>query len=106
LVRQLADPVLRRQTPAGRAELLGGAAGLAASALGLRSGETRGRDSSAEELESEQAATFHGLYWFFATLAERAPRLATTSNPQRKSTSPDRRRRARVSLVAACTEPR
>ena len=80
LVRQLADPILRRQTPAGRAELLGGSAALAASALGLGAEAARGTDPSADWLESEHGAAFHGLYWFFANLAERAPLLVTVDD--------------------------
>ncbi len=75
VIRQLADPVLRAQTPAGRAELLDGAAGLAAPALGLAPDAQRASEPSAEPLESEQGASFHGLYWFFANLSERAPLL-------------------------------
>jgi DNA-binding CsgD family transcriptional regulator/tetratricopeptide (TPR) repeat protein len=75
VIRQLANPIVRRQTPAGRAELLGGAAGLAAPALGLTSDEMSGMNPSGEQVESEQGATLHGLYWFFANLAERAPLL-------------------------------
>ena len=79
LVRQLADPILRRQTSS-RAELLDGSAVLAASALGLGAEAVRGTDPSGEWLESEHGAAFHGLYWFFANLAERAPLLVTVDD--------------------------
>jgi DNA-binding CsgD family transcriptional regulator len=80
VVRQLADPILRRETSAGRAELLDGSAALAASALGLRADQAPDTDPSAEWRESEHGAAFHGLYWFFANLADRAPLLVTVDD--------------------------
>ena len=80
VIRQLADPILRAQTPVARAELLEGSAALAASALGLVSAAPRELESSGERRESEQGATFHGLYWFFANLAERAPLLVSVDD--------------------------
>jgi DNA-binding CsgD family transcriptional regulator len=77
VIRQLTDPILRAQTPAGRAELLDGAAALAAPALGLATERPGEVEASAERLGAEQGAAFHGLYWFFANLAERAPLLVS-----------------------------
>lgn len=75
VVRQLADPILRRETTAGRTELLDGSAALAAPALGLTTDVAGRVDPAAEWHEPEHAAAFHGLYWFFANLADRAPLL-------------------------------
>jgi DNA-binding NarL/FixJ family response regulator len=69
LVRQLFEDVVR--APEGEhAELLGGAAALAAPALGLE------RGSGAE------AGALHGLYWLTAALAERRPLLIGVDDAQ------------------------
>jgi DNA-binding CsgD family transcriptional regulator len=77
LVRQLADPILRAHPPAGRRALLDGAAALAAPALGLVADRAAVAAASGEWPEVEKGAAFHGLYWFFANLAEHVSLLVS-----------------------------
>jgi DNA-binding CsgD family transcriptional regulator len=63
--RQLLEPAVRELDARERAELLRGAAALAASAL----------DVDAEPPPERSFATLHGLYWLLVGLAERRPLL-------------------------------
>jgi DNA-binding CsgD family transcriptional regulator len=67
VVRQLFDGPLVAMAPAQRAAVLGGAAGLAASALSV-TGASAGR-------AAEPGSVLHGLYWLSANLAAGQPLL-------------------------------
>lgn len=69
IVRQLLEPALRTASPTVRAELLGGAAGLARPVFGL------GDDGAAEREPTGLGNVMHGLYWLTANLADTAPLL-------------------------------
>jgi DNA-binding CsgD family transcriptional regulator len=63
LVRQLFESVVHRLGPEARAEVLAGAAGLAAAVV----------EPGAARAGADAFAVQHGLYWLTANLAERAP---------------------------------
>jgi DNA-binding CsgD family transcriptional regulator/tetratricopeptide (TPR) repeat protein len=67
VVRQLFAPALNDAGEAEREELLGGAAALAADAIGHADGDGQSR--------SDPGAVLHGLYWLTSKLAERRPVL-------------------------------
>lgn len=71
VVRQLLEPPLSQSSGEELAELLHGAAGLAASALALPGGEVSGRVLSAGP--EPPFAVLHGLYWLCANLAAAQP---------------------------------
>jgi DNA-binding CsgD family transcriptional regulator len=64
VVRQLFEPLLVRASEAERAELLAGAAGLAAPAV---------LSQPLEAMPDEGSGVLHGLYWLTANLAEGCP---------------------------------
>jgi DNA-binding CsgD family transcriptional regulator len=79
VVRQLLEPPLAALDDAGREDLLQGAAGLAAAALGL------GSAAAEEALELAASPSFpvlHGLYWLCANLAARRPLLLVVDDLQ------------------------
>jgi DNA-binding CsgD family transcriptional regulator len=70
VVRQLFEPVLSRRSGEQRAELLSGAAGLAAAMF-----DTDMLGHQDEERADLAFRTLHGLYWLTANIAHRAPAM-------------------------------
>jgi DNA-binding CsgD family transcriptional regulator len=72
IVRQLLEPPLVAARPEERADLLAGAAGLAAERLGF-AGTTPGGEADGVGRPDAAFAVLHGLYWLCANLATRRP---------------------------------
>ena len=72
IVRQLLEPPLAAATPEARADLLAGAAGVAAERLGLAGTLPAGAPEAAGRPDAA-FAVLHGLYWLCANLAVRRP---------------------------------
>ncbi|MDE3069820.1 MAG: AAA family ATPase, partial [Acidobacteriota bacterium] len=73
VVRQLFEPMLRRESPRSRRGLLAGAAGVSASLLA-------GEGDAGAVREDTALGLVHGLYWLAANLAERAPVLVAVDD--------------------------
>src|SRR5215831_9163799 len=72
VVRQLFEPVLAAASPAEREELLDGAPGFAAQALGLPGAAPAAAAETADRGDWS-FAVLHGLYWLCANLASGSP---------------------------------
>lgn len=79
VVRQLLEPRLAATTAGERAELLQGAAGLAAPLLGLAADAKAERYTGALG-DDPTAAALHGLYWLTANLAAESPLLVAVDD--------------------------
>jgi DNA-binding CsgD family transcriptional regulator len=85
VVRQLLLPAYATMPVQAQAEVLAGAARLAAPVLGLEgTGEDAGEDvfAGSARLAPDQGAVLHGLYWLAANMAVRRPLLISLDDAQ------------------------